>query len=330
MSNNLQIKKFEDKDTDKWDSFIFNNSFNGTILQTRQFLNYHKKDRFIDNSLMIIKGENNLIALIPGCVVFEEEKKVFSSHPGSTFGGIILDRNYVSISIVKEIIEIFESYLIENKFQKVILKQTGEVFSESNSDLIYYFLFNKNYKHYDELSFCIDYKNLKGNVLDNMKSKTRNEYRFAVKSGLCFKKLEDKDEIKSFYEILCKSLLKYNTKPVHTYEEIIQLHELNLKDKVEFYGVFKDNIMIAGSMVFLFKNVFHTQYLAADSDYLQFKPMNFLDGKLIEEGFKRNFGFFSFGISTEEHGKFLNESLAKFKEGFGTGFYINKSFYKEL
>ena len=331
MSGILSVKKFEQQtDSQKWDNFVLNSSYNGTILQTRSFLNYHSAGKFQDDSLLFIKGESTLIAVIPACTVMDGGKKVFSSHAGSTFGGIVLDKNYLNISSVKEVLEALEEYLRENKYDKVILKQTGDVFSQRNNDLLYYYLFNKEYLGYDELSFCLDYRTLSGDIVGNMKSKTRNEYRFALKSGLSFERLNSDKEVKAFYDILCKSLQKYDTKPVHTFEELLLLRDVNLKDRVEFYGVFKERQMIAGSMVFLFDRVFHTQYLAADPDYLQYKPMNFLDGQLMEEGFKRKFDFFSFGISTENHGKYLNESLAKFKEGFGTGYYINRTFYKDL
>ena len=330
MSGNLTVKKFQQEDSQKWDSFVLNSAFNGTILQTRSFLRYHKEGKFSDDSLMFIKGESSLIAVVPACTVMEEGKKIFFSHAGSTFGGIIIDKNYYSLSAVKDVIESLEGYLRGNQYDKVILKQTSDVFSMTNNDLLYYYLFNKGYSNYDELSFCIDYRSLKTDAIGNMKSKTRNEYRFAEKSGLIFRRLQTNEEIKEFYKILCVSLQKYDTKPVHTLEEMLALRDVNLRNRVEFYGVFKDEKLIAGSMVFLFDRVFHTQYLAADSDYLQYKPMNFLNGQLIKIGLDRKFDFFSFGISTENHGKFLNESLAKFKEGFGTGCYINKTFYKEL
>lgn len=330
MSSSLTVKVYQDSDFDRWEKFVAEEAYNGTMLQSRSFLNYHKDGKFQDNSLLFIKGESTVVAVIPACVIMDNGKKIFSSHAGSTFGGIIISESALLISTVGNVIEAFEEYITANSFDEVILKQTSEVFSKGNSDLLYYFLFNKNYSNYDELSFCLDYSKVSGETIDIMKSKTRNEYRFAVKSGLSFRQLSSDEEVKIFYEILCKSLLKYDTKPVHTYEEILKLRDDNLKDKVEFYGVFKDEKMIAGSMVFIFPQVFHTQYLAADPDFLQFKPMNFLDENLIECGKNRNFGYFSFGISTEDHGKYLNESLAKFKEGFGVGYYINKTFYKNF
>lgn len=139
------------------------------------------------------------------------------------------------------------------------------------------------------------------------------------------------NEIELFYNILCDNLKKFNSKPVHILEELIDFKKNRLKDIVDFYGVYKDDILIAGSMVFKFgSKVFHTQYLAADQKYLNLYPMNFLDTNLIKTAKDEGFKYFSFGISTENHGKILNYNLAEFKEGFGTTYSLNKTFYKNL
>lgn len=330
MSENLSLKEYTENDEEKWDSFVLGCSYNGTILQSRKFLNYHEKGKFQDCSLMVVKGESTLVAVIPACIFLENGTKILYAHPGSTFGGIVFHRDYYSIAYVKETLGLLEQYCKEVGIDKVILKQTGEVFSRKKNDLLFYFYSLFGYNSYNELSFCLDYKSLQTDIITNLKSKTRNEYRFACKSGLTFAKLDADEQINDFYKILCESLQKHNAKPVHTYQEILLLRDVCLKNHVEFYGVFKEKKLIAGSMVFLFDNVFHTQYLAANSEYLQYKPMNFLNVELMEEGRKLGFGYFSFGISTEDHGRVLNESLAKFKEGFGTECYVNKTFYKEI
>ena len=58
----LRIVKYCDKIQSKWDDFVMNQSINGTFLQTRRFLSYHK-DRFVDDSLMIYKGNNTIVVV---------------------------------------------------------------------------------------------------------------------------------------------------------------------------------------------------------------------------------------------------------------------------
>ncbi len=326
----LRIEQYNDKFEEKWDKFVLNNSINGTFLQTRNFLNYHPKDRFKDNSLIVFKGDNTIIAVIPACTIYEDEKKILYSHLGSTFGGIIINKSFNNIEHVENIIQVLNNYLNENKYNKIVLKNTSDIFSNGNVNLINYFLFKDNYLSYDEISFHIDFKEYKEDVISNFTASRRRDYKYSLKNNLEFKELTTINEIELFYNILCGNLNKFDSKPVHSLEELIDFKENRLKDIVDFYGVFQDDILIAGSMVFKFgSKVFHTQYLAADSKYLKMYPMNFLDTNLIEIAKEKGFEYFSFGISTENHGKILNNNLAEFKEGFGTIYSLNKTFYKE-
>ena len=50
------LVQYSDEYEERWDRFVLDKSINGTILQTRRFLNYHPADRFDDNSLMFMKG----------------------------------------------------------------------------------------------------------------------------------------------------------------------------------------------------------------------------------------------------------------------------------
>jgi hypothetical protein len=71
-----EIKVFEENDTLIWDDFIFNDSINGTFLQSRNFLQYHPKDRFNDFSLVVMNKEK-VCALVPGCVIYKDNEKIF-------------------------------------------------------------------------------------------------------------------------------------------------------------------------------------------------------------------------------------------------------------
>ena len=44
----------------------------------------------------------------------------------------------------------------------------------------------------------------------------------------------------------------------------------------------------------------------------------------------RNMRLFTFGICTEEQGRYLNLGLSRFKEGFGTEFCVNRLYEKIL
>lgn len=327
----LRIEKFNYEFEDKWDKFILSDSINGTFLQTRNFLNYHPKERFMDDSLIILKGDNTIVAVIPACTVYEDNIKILYSHKGSTFGGIILHKYFNNIEHIDSVLRVLEDYLKENNYNKVFIKNTSQLFSKGNVNLLDYLLFKHEYSSYDEISFYIDFKDYKDDIISNFTANRRRDYKYSLKNGLILKELHTDEEIGLFYLILCDNLKKYNSKPVHTLNELIDFKSKRLADIVGFYGVYYNDMLIAGSMIFKFgKNVFHTQYLAARQEYLKLYPMNFLDTNLIKIAKEENFNYFSFGISTEKNGKVLNYKLAEFKEGFGTTYSINKTFYKTL
>lgn len=324
----LMITLYENQYKEEWDTFVMKHSINGTFLQTRRFLEYHR-DRFIDTSLIIYKGTNTIVAVVPACVIEEDGKRIFSSHRGSTFGGIVFSDTFYNIEHVEAVIELLEEYIKEQGYDEIQLKCTSDIFAKGNMNLVNYFLYQKGYTVYDEMSSYIEFDCYKEEIVSNFSAGRRRGYRYSLKNNFKFRKLESYEELTTFYDILCENLKKFGTNPVHKLEELRTFKEQQLSDIVEFFGVYYNQEMIAGSMVFKFeKRVFHTQYLAAKQDKLRLYPMNFLDSKLIETARDSGFQYFSFGISTEEKGKFLNKQLAQFKEGFGTQYGINKTYIK--
>ncbi len=67
--------------------------------------------------------------------------------------------------------------------------------------------------------------------------------------------------------------------------------------------------------MFVYDNVVHTQYLAANDYARENGGLDLVISNLLDV-FKDK-KYFDFGISTEEMGQFLNEGLMAQKEGFG-------------
>lgn len=326
----LKIKQYHESYRERWDDLVMRHSVNGTFLQTRKFLEYHR-DRFEDASVIIYKGNDTIVAVIPACTLTENGRKIFSAHQGSTFGGIVIAQSFYNIEHVNEIMNVFEEYLRQSGYDEVCLKCTGDIFVRHNSSLLNYFLYQKGFTSYEELSSYIDFSQYNEDISSNFTSGRRRDYKYSLKNALTFSRLENRTEIENFYGILCNNLHKFHAVPVHSFDEIMEFKESRLKDIVEFYGVFCQEHMIAGSMIFLFHDlVFHTQYLAADQSCLKMYPMNFMNYNLIKTARDRAFKYFSFGTSTYEHGKILNKELAVFKEGFGVQYGLNRTYVKSL
>ena len=326
----LTFSFYQETEADEWDKFILNKSMNGTFLQTRKFINYHTAGKFKDVSVCVRKG-NELVAAVLGCEKNENGLKVFFAHKGTTFGGISVAKTIYSATAIDELISGLVAFLREHDFAKIFIKMVPNIYQRSNSELLDYFLYKYKFCCYNELNYYLILEDYRNDIPACFTASKRRDYRYSLRYGLEFRGLTTKKEIAEYYEILKKNLAKLGLKAVHTLEELYDLKFNRFNENIEFYGVFKDDKMIAGSMIFYFNdNIIHTQYLSSDEEYLSMFPMDFLIYNLINIGIKKNKKIFSFGICTEDLGRYLNLGLSRFKEGFGTKFCINRSYEIEV
>ncbi|MCF0223957.1 MAG: GNAT family N-acetyltransferase [Fibrobacter sp.] len=331
----------------RFDKFVLDESINGTFLQTNRFLSYHPKDRFKDASFILHKS-GVIVAYFTGVVT---EDGCWVSHKGTTFGGPIISRDYYSASRMMQIIETADCYLKTN-FKSVRMKPTGHIFCTQPTDLLEYALEHFGYERRSELSCFTDLEG-ESDVLEICTSERRYDYRKACRCPISYHSLQTNKEFEDFYKHLLISKQKYHTKPVHTLEELHTLQNL-FPDEVLFRGVFlpaegeqmvcenfiKNNsaeeelaeIYLSGVMIFNFKQtkVWHLQYVAPNEDYHNMNATTVLNIEVLREAKANGIKKFSWGISTEDGGKILNENLYKFKESFGAKPCVNTCWTKHF
>ncbi|HEU4497397.1 MAG TPA: GNAT family N-acetyltransferase, partial [Flavobacterium sp.] len=118
---------------------------------------------------------------------------------------------------------------------------------------------------------------------------------------------------------------KHNSKPVHTAKEIEKLKNL-FPYNIRQFNVYHNNEIVAGTTVFITKNVIHPQYISGNSSKNDLGSIDFLYDYLINDVFK-NSKFFDFGPSNEENGRKLKEGILFWKESFGAKTVI-QDFYE--
>lgn len=324
----FRFEYFDSSKEKDWDNFIDERSVNGTFLVSRRFLNYHPEGRFKDVSLIIYNEKNNIAALCPACEVSIDGKRTFFSHKGSTFGGIIIDKKHYNAKYVMAMVAELKEFLLGEGYERVYLKQTSDIFSTVESDLFQYAYCYHGFKEYKELSTYVDYAGYKEDIISNLAQGKRTNVHNCIKEGLVVKPLTSDEDIAKFYDILCENLAKYDTKPVHTLEELLEFKNSRLVDECGFFGIYKDDEMLAGSMMFYFPKAgcAHTQYLAARQAYNKLSPMTFMYYSMIDEMKKRGYARISWGTATEDLGRYLNMGLITSKEDFGSS-YCNNLIY---
>ncbi|MCR4678884.1 MAG: GNAT family N-acetyltransferase [Lachnospiraceae bacterium] len=324
------VVKYEDKYEDAWDEFVLHNSINGNFLQTRKFLNYHPNGRFLDASILFMK-DGEIAAVIPANEV--DNGNILLAHQGSTYGGLVVGEKYANSTNYDWIFAEMISYFKEKGYKRAEMSMHSWLYSpcEKHHELCEYYFQINGFSVRSEIGFFIDLSCLDENFESSFEKLKRRKLNKAKRQGLTLKKLSTDTEVEAFYNVLKENMKKFDTVPVHTKEEILDFKNMRLAEVTSFYGVYHEDKMIAGSMVWNFcdKKVFHTQYLASLHDYLDMCPNEFLYAGLIQAAKEGGYRFLSYGTASLNNGRTYNESLGMYKEGFNTDSYMNRCYIWE-
>ena len=275
-------------------------------------MEYHS-DRFNDFSLMIYE-EDKLVSVLPANKV----GATIYSHQGLTYGGLVFQTNIKlgnSIAIFRDIL----IYLNENQIDKLNLKLIPSIYCNGFSEEIEYslFLLKAQLIRRD----CLTVLDL---TMPFSISKTRKEsIRRGIKNDLVIK---EELNFKLFWnEILIPNLdKKHKVKPVHSFEELIQLQKL-FPENIRHFNVYDKGKIVAGTTIFISEKVVHPQYISGNTQKNELGSLDYLYDYLINIVFKDK-NFFDFGPSHEENGLKINEGILFWKESFGAKTSVQDSY----
>lgn len=297
----MLVRKYSDNDRLVWNDFV-HNSKNGIFMFDRKFMEYHK-DRFTDNSLLFY-DDAKLVALFPASI----KEGVLTSHGGLTYGGFITG-NDMKQHHMNDCFSVLKEYAISNGIKKIIYKHIPHIYHKQPAEEDLYSLFYNNAQiHKIESSTVV---NLKQPL--KMQEIRKRQMKKAVKNGVVVKETND---FKTFISLENEVLQKrHGTRAVHSSQELEFLHSC-FPQNIRLFAAFYQGEMIAGTLLFIYDNTIHTQYLAANEVAREIGALDFSIATVIEK-YKDAKEWLDFGISTEEAGHYLNEGLISQKEGFG-------------
>ncbi|WP_298145619.1 GNAT family N-acetyltransferase [Flavobacterium sp.] len=293
-----------------WDAFV-RNSCNGTFLFERDFMDYHA-DRFQDFSVLIFK-KNQLIAVFPATVSHNK----ISSHAGLSYGGLIYDK--MSQQTSNDILEALISFYESAGISEISCKLIPEIYNQKPANHWEYSLFQKGVQLYRndalsaiDYSFPIAFSDLR-----------KRHLKAAAQSDL---QISNKTDLITFWNDVLIPVLqqRHGIEPVHTAAEITLLQQ-RFPENIILYTVSLNQQLLGGTVLFVTKQTVHAQYIAMRKDREIKGAFDRLFAQIILE-FKDK-KFFSFGISTERDGMYLNSGLIAWKESFGAQTYCQR-FYR--
>lgn len=264
-------------------------------------MDYHS-DRFIDQSLIILQDEQP-------CAVFPASLHgdAISSHGGLTYGGLLSTSDMRSQSTLEALEKIASHYSAAGR-DKLIYKAVPHVFHRYPSEEDLYALFRMGARlQRRDISSVVEIgkapKYSKGRKWTINKAKKAN---LVVAAS---------DRFDVFYELLWDQAIERGRQVVHSLPEL-QLLKSRFPDQIGLYEARAEGLLQAGVIIFDFGMTVHTQYMGSSELGRTNGALDLVISELVNEVYADR-RYFSFGISTEQAGHFLNEGLAAQKEGFG-------------
>lgn len=285
----------------QWDELV-SKAVNSHFMHFRDYMEYHS-DRFKDHSILFKDEKGKIIAVLPANL----SDDVLYSHQGLTFGGVLVGPKVSAIHLLA-IFECLTGYCREKGIKKIVYKRPPDLYYDAffQDDLYALFLNDATLVRRD-LNSTVDltsnYKYSKGRKWSINKAKKESLEVF------------ESDDYRNFWLILSEVLESHGAKPTHSIDEIISLHSF-FPNNIKLFFVKDNDQILAGTLLFVNKEVVHTQYMASTPNGKEIGALDLLIHQLMSDYFKDK-KYFNFGISTEDSGKYLNEGLLSQKNGFG-------------
>jgi len=299
----ISIIKYHADMASRWDEFV-QQSRNGTFLHQRAYMDYHS-DRFTDCSLIACR-DGKWCAIMPACL----DAGTLYSHRGLTYGSWLLPLKHFDATVMNEVMEAAVRWMRDNGIDRLVYKAVPHIYHRypCEEDLYALFLHHATLVE-SNISTTIDLTCPL--PLDRGNKSGANAAR---KAGIA---VGGSDDWPGYWRLLTTLLdERYGTRPVHTLDEMLLLSG-RFPDNIKLYTATLDGEMLAGVVMYLSRPVAHCQYIAASPTGKDSKALTLLFGHLIDQFKGEGYRYFDFGISNEDHGRYLNEGLVRQKSRLG-------------
>jgi hypothetical protein len=294
-----------------WDQFVRYSSRNGTLLHTRRFLQHNVLSIRNDASLLFFfKGK--LIAILPATIENRGGKLTLNSHQYSTYGGLVVGM-HTTFRLLERCIQLLIAYAKYHDIVEMIIRQPPRIYHNYLSDEIDYVLWKCGFQmKFRECELALD---LTGAFVAHYKKSKKRNIAKALRDGIMVKISTD---YAAFWRILTANLRdKHQVNPVHSLAQMQKLIELT-GNAITLFGCYLQGELIGGVLLFVAnERVVHAQYIASDRRFQQHRAVDALIDHIAGWAKNQGFRYFNLGMANEPGGKLVNESLFRFKEGFG-------------
>ena len=274
-------------------------------------MEYHS-DRFQDYSMMVFE-EGKLVSVIPANKV---ENTVFS-HQGLTYGGFVFGES-LSIDEINNIVTVVLEFLKNNEVVEFVIKEIISIYN-GLGDFTSILKLNGFEVFTSKTNLAVDFKS------DFKISKSKLKHFKRISSiGLEIKK---EDDLSAFWNLVLIPRLqqKFNSKPVHSIDEITFLKE-KFANNIFQYNVYLEDEILAGITIFKTDKVVKSQYGAITESGEKYRALDYLYINLINE-YSNKFDFFDMGTVDDDSELGYNVGLLNQKKELGCVVF-EQNFYR--
>lgn len=298
-----EIIRYDASMAARWDEFA-RQSRNGTLLHQRGYMDYHS-DRFTDCSLIALH-DGRWCAILPACI----EGDTLWSHRGLTYGGWLVPFKHFDATVMVEVMDSACQWMTDNGIKRLVYKPVPHIYHRYPCEEDLYALFRHQGRLVEtNISTTIDLT-----CPLPLDRGNKSGVNAARKAGI---QVGPSEDWQGYWHLL-SSLLdeRYDTRPVHTLDEM-RLLQSRFPDNIRLYTATLDGMLLAGVVMYLSGPVAHCQYIGASPQGKESKALTLLFDYLINMCQQLGYRYFDFGISNEDHGRYLNEGLVRQKSRLG-------------
>jgi len=310
----LEVIKYDRFLRIEWDHHI-KKSKNGTFLFYRDYLEYNSD--FSNELSYILLKNKKIIAVFPGQII----NNFYYSYKNLTYGGIISSREAREGEITFFLGCVIED-LKKQKIKGIYYKPVPYIYHIYPAQEDIYALHMKGANKIDiQISSVIDKSNP-----NNISELRKRGIKKAIKNNII---IEESDKYFFIWQLIADNLKKkYNSKPVHSFEQIFYLKK-HFPENIKFYSATFDGEIVAGVILFLTPLVMKFQYISSNETGRKTGALDYLIWTLVFNSYKE-IRYADMGTSYYPENGLLNEKLLFQKEGFGARAITIDTYYLEI
>ncbi len=283
---------YRPEDREEWEAFVLRCN-NATMFHEQAFLDYHPEGRFRFAHLMF-REEGRLVAVLPGGF-FQGKDDAFWSPIGASYGGFTAPD--LDFATCLRVIDCFIETARAKGWKHCYIIPPPIIYSHSMSQHFEYAMLYRKFDfelHY--ISHAIQLRHGKDFLAHFDKTARKSIHRILREQKI---RIEDSEDYETFHRILVENKARHNTKPTHSYEELLRLREL-MPHKLRLMMVYQGDTAIAGSLLFLANsNVTLCFYNMLLYEYEHLRPIYLIMYETVRRATEEGYAWVDIGVSQD-------------------------------